>query len=369
MNSKFFKICSAIGISAAITLGDVDFDMNDISSIDSYTPSKFFEGIEKISTADELVNTLADLRMYSVASPAPAELGGIIGVGDAAEPGATSSETVKSSNATSPENTSTGPSASATNTTATPAATSPVSSPSATSTASNSTAKVTADPILDDKPNASASNSTEDDQAFGAGASASTPAASTSTNTTAKKTTTSSTTTNSTTEKCTETADGMNSCTGQSGQAESASANNTVRAINNVTIPEDDAATVSDTLTKNGTKENFTASANTTNTNNSTTKELVDAIKAGAVIPEASNVTVPILKTNETSDGAAIKEQAAKKPCPFDLPKVAKEPFDPNSPQDILPYPNKFPAAKNTSSRAEVNSSFGAPKLVPGLQK
>jgi len=84
MNSKFVKICSAIGISAAITLGDINFDYNDISSIDSYTPSKFFEGIEKLSTADELVSTLADVRMYSHAGPAPAELGGIIGVGDGA---------------------------------------------------------------------------------------------------------------------------------------------------------------------------------------------------------------------------------------------------------------------------------------------
>ena len=173
----------------------------------------------------------------------------------------------------------------------------------------------------------------------------------------------------------------MNSCTGQSGQAESA--NNTVRsrAILNITMPEDDAATVSDTLTKNGTKENFTASASSTNTTNSTTKEIIDAIKAGAVIPEPSNVTVPTLKTIDT-DGAAIKEKEPKKPCPFNQPKVDKEPFDPNSPADILPYPNKFRAAKNTSSKAEVTrerpakyssnfekSSFGAPKFVPGLQK
>ena len=335
MNSKFVKICSAIGISAAITLGDINFDYNDISSIDSYTPSKFFEGIEKLSTADELVSTLADVRMYSHAGPAPAELGGIIGVGDGAQPGATSSETSTSANATTPAATTT--TAPSSESTATPAATNPMSTPSApsaptapsvsikesstsSSTSSNSTAKVTTpDPILDDKPSASVSNSTDDDQAFGASDSA--PAASSSTNSTASKSTTSSSSSNSTKETCTDTGNGMNSCTGQSGQAESASANNTVRAINNVTMPEDDAATVSDTLTKNGTKENFTASASSTNTTNSTTKEQVDAIKAGAVIPEPSNVTVPTLKTNDT-DGAAIKVKEPKKPCPFDQPKV-----------------------------------------------
>ena len=42
MNSKFLRICSGIGFSAAITLGESDIDINDISSIDSYMPERFF---------------------------------------------------------------------------------------------------------------------------------------------------------------------------------------------------------------------------------------------------------------------------------------------------------------------------------------
>ena len=214
MNSKFVKVCSAIGISAAITLGDINFDYNDISSIDSYTPSKFMEGIENISTPNELISTLADVRMYSHAGPgpAPAELGGIVGIGDGAQPGLTSSETSTSANATTPSTTST--SAPSSESTATPAATNPMSTPSAptaptaptesikktstsSSSSSSSTTKVaTPDPILDDKPSASVSNSTEDDQAFGASDSA--PAASSSSNSTGIKASSSSSSSNST---------------------------------------------------------------------------------------------------------------------------------------------------------------------------
>lgn len=100
-----------------------------------------------------------------------------------------------------------------------------------------------------------------------------------------------------------------------------ASANNTVRAITNVTIPEEDAATASDTLTKDGAKENITQATDVypNTTTNSTKKEQMDAIKAGASIPEPSNVTVPILK-NDT-EGAALKEKKKEEPCPYNQPK------------------------------------------------
>ena len=82
-------------------------------------------------------------------------------------------------------------------------------------------------------------------------------------------------------------------------------------------------------------------------------------------MPLPSNVTVPILKGN-SSDGAAIKEKAPEKPCPFDKPEEktkTTEVDETNSPADILPYPNKVLSGNTTKKQ-----SFGAAKL-PTLAK
>ena len=87
MNSKLFRICCAIGLSDAVKLDnmELDIDLNDISSIDSYTPSKFMDGIDKIGSPDELITTLADIRI-------PGELGGMA---PADSPSSTSTESSK----------------------------------------------------------------------------------------------------------------------------------------------------------------------------------------------------------------------------------------------------------------------------------
>ena len=63
MNSKLYNICTVLGLSAAIKINDWALDLNDISSIDSYTPSRFMDGIEKIGTPDELISTFADMKL------------------------------------------------------------------------------------------------------------------------------------------------------------------------------------------------------------------------------------------------------------------------------------------------------------------
>lgn len=71
-----------------------------------------------------------------------------------------------------------------------------------------------------------------------------------------------------------------------------------------------------------------------------------------------------------------MKDKAVEKPCDLNKkPKETKAALDVNSPADILPYANKFPANKtNSSSMAEVSekyasTGFGAPTIVPGLAK
>lgn len=159
MNSKFVRICSAIGVASALKLELLDIDLNDISTLDAYAPSKFFENMEKIGTPDELISTLADIRMYNREAPAlpvsaaPAELGGLAG------PESTSSAT--SANSITPSGpTTTSPSSTNSSTGFNP--TSPTA-PTAPEAAVKSTE---IDPILDMKP--LSSNTTSDDQAFGA---------------------------------------------------------------------------------------------------------------------------------------------------------------------------------------------------------
>jgi hypothetical protein len=66
MNSKLLKVCAFIEVSAALSLNALDFNTDDISSLDAFTPSKFMDGIERVGTPDELISTLADIRVDSL---------------------------------------------------------------------------------------------------------------------------------------------------------------------------------------------------------------------------------------------------------------------------------------------------------------
>ena len=145
----------------------------------------------------------------------------------------------------------------------------------------------------------------------------------------------------------------FNNCTGQAKQAEVASATNLKKASQNPAVPEEDAATISDTLALNGTKEKLSGPA--LNLTSKWTIEQLEAQRVGASLPAPSNATVPALKTEKTvAEGVAIKPVEAKKPCDQEKVKVAQVAPDVNTPAAILPFPNKPPKKDNPKSLSQM---------------